>query len=98
MRKKISKREEWYNKWLQKKLTGRAIIELKDIDKKVQKRLKEKIPNKLIIKLLEMEKDITTHKIINQIFQEEYGGSREKGYEKAKKGLNKLKKSWGRAY
>jgi hypothetical protein len=40
-----SEREKWFNKWLQKKLTGRAIIELKNQDKEFIELLKENINN-----------------------------------------------------
>ena len=44
MKKTLSeKRSEWFSKWLQKKLTGRAIVELKQQDKEFIKDLKEEI-------------------------------------------------------
>lgn len=56
--------EKWFNKWHRKTVTGRCIIELKQIEREFIKRLKERIQFGLIETVSE---DARVEAIINEL-------------------------------
>ena len=64
-----NERKKWFNKWITKRLTGRAVAEFKQIDKEFIKRLKEELNNE--VKIAENMKVINQHEIIDNLAGED---------------------------
>ena len=65
------KRSEWVNKWVRRRLTGRAIAELKQQDKEAVKRLKAALSMTYFSSMehpIAIQCNISKDKIIDEIF------------------------------